>query len=583
MTINKWLSAIMLILYVFKMQAQLTDKRLEIAFDRNDNTTSTYWEVRQFYQNLDKSSEFVRTGDFGMTDIGQPLQEVIIAADGHFTPEQSRKAGKSILFINNGIHPGEPDGIDAMMLFARELVKDKSMRKMLNQVTIVVIPVYNIDGCLNRSRLSRPNQNGPEQYGFRGNAKNLDLNRDFIKCDSKNAYSFNRLFNRWNPDVLIDTHTSNGADYQHTFTLINIHKARLQPILADFMTTEFIPFIYQDMAKKGWNLVPYVMSWGSPDKGIFGFMDSPRYSSGYAALHQTISFMPETHMLKPYKDRVISTLDFLKTVFTFIVNNKDELIKTRKMALTQLMAQDSFTLSYELDKTIVDSIPFQGFEASTKTSLVSGMPRLFYDRSKPWNANIAYWNNYKPTLTIKKPIAYIVPQAYDRIIDLMEINGVKLVSLSNDTIIEVEMYRIDEYETSKHPYEGHYPHSKIKVSPQKVKKQYYRGDYIIYTHQASILYIIETLEPQATDSWFAWNVFDGFLSQKEYYSDYVFEDIAADFLEKNPKVREALETLKLNDAKFRDDGRAQLDFVYKNSPYYEPEHMRYPVARIINE
>lgn len=580
---RRWIFSIILIWSVLHIHAQKIEKGLEIAFDKNDNTTSTYWDVRQFYQNLGKSSPYVRTVDFGMTDIGQPLQEVVIAADGHFSPDQSRKAGKSILFINNGIHPGEPDGIDAMMLFTRDLVKDKTLRKMLNKVTIVVIPVYNIDGCLNRTGLSRPSQNGPELYGFRGNAKNLDLNRDFIKCDSKNALSFNRLFNRWSPDVLIDTHASNGSDYQHTFTLINTHKDRLQPILADYMTKQFVPYIYRDMAKKGWNLVPYVMSWGSPDKGIFGFMDTPRYSSGYAALHQTISFMPETHMLKPYKDRVRSTLDFFKVAFTFIANNKDELRSTRAQAFKQMMVQDSFTLAYTLDKNVVDSIPFQGFLAGNKTSLVSGMPRLFYDRSKPWEANIPYWNTYKPTLSIKKPLAYVVPQAYDHIINLMEINGVKLIKLSRDTVIDVEMYMIDDFETSKSPYEGHYPHSNVKVSPHTVKMQYYRGDYMIYTDQTSLQYIIQTLEPQAADSWFVWNAFDGFLSQKEYYSDYVFEDISADFLEKNPKVREELETHKLNDPKFREDGRAQLDFVYKSTPYYEPEYMRYPVGRIVRK
>ena len=561
--------------------AQQPPDKLRIAFDNNNNTTSTYWEIRQFYQYLAHQSGLVRVYDFGMTDIGQPLQEVIIAADNHFTPEENHKAGKSILFISNGIHPGEPDGMDAMMLFARLLIKDKPIQDLLKQVTIVVIPVYNIDGCLNRTGLSRPNQNGPELYGFRGNAKNLDLNRDFIKCDSRNAYTFNRLFNKWNPDVLIDTHTSNGADYQHTFTLIHTHKANLHPVLSKFMTERFVPYIYRDMADKGWDIVPYVMSLGTPDKGIYGFLDSPRYSSGYAALHHTISFMPETHMLKSYEDRVASTMDFLITVFHFISAHKQDLRQAKAIARIQTMAQDSFTMTYTLDRSKVDSIPFQGFKADTKTSLVSGMPRLYYDKSKPWKANIPFYDEYKPDIKIKKPIAYVIPQAYDRIIELMEINGVRAERLGKDSIIKVEMYKIIDFETSKTPYEGHYPHSKTQVEPIIVQKQYYSGDYIIYTAQASLPYIIQTLEPQATDSWFAWNAFDGFLSQKEYYSDYVFEDIAADYLEKNPDLRVRLERLKLDDPEFAKDGRAQLDFVYKNSPYFEPEYMRYPVGRIV--
>ncbi|HRO09817.1 MAG TPA: M14 family zinc carboxypeptidase [Saprospiraceae bacterium] len=563
------------------LQAQHTAKELKISFDKNNNTSATYTDIRKFYRDLDKMSSWVQVQDFGMTDIGQPLQEVVIASGKHFTPELSRKAGKSVLFINNGIHPGEPDGMDATMLFVRELIQNRQMQDVLKKVTLVIIPVYNIDGCLNRTGLSRPSQNGPELYGFRGNAQNLDLNRDFVKCDSKNAYSFNQLFNKWNPDVLVDTHASNGSDYQHTFTLISTHKERLHPVLSQFMTEAFIPHIYRDMSSKGWDLVPYVMSYGSPDKGIFGFMDSPRYSSGFASLHHTISFMPETHMLKPYKDRVASTLDFLKTMFYFMDDNTAELLKIRNTAINQTMNQDSFVLSYKLDRSRWDSIPFKGYQAGQKTSLVSGMSRLYYDRSKPWNGFIPYYNEYTADITVKKPFAYVVPQAYDKIIDLMKINGVQVTRIAKDTIIEVEMYTIDSYETTKSPYEGHYPHSKTMVSPKLYKNQYFAGDYIIYSQQQSVQYIVQTLEPQATDSWFTWNAFDGFLSQKEYYSDYVFEDIAAEMLEKNPELRVKLEAQKIKDTAFAADGRAQLDFIYKHSPYYEPEYMRYPVGRII--
>ncbi|MCZ2100886.1 MAG: hypothetical protein LC107_05055 [Chitinophagales bacterium] len=555
---------------------------LKIAFDIHDNTSSTYWEVRQFYQHLGQQSDFIRVYDFGMTDIGQPLQEVIIAADGHFTPEDNIKARKAILFINNGIHPGEPEGIDASMLFARRILEDTHLQSLLQHVTIVIIPVYNIDGCLNRTGLTRPSQNGPELYGFRGNAKNLDLNRDFIKCDTKNAYAFNQLFNKWYPDVLIDTHSSNGSDYQHSFTLIHTHKAKLHPTLSRYLTDQLLPYIYREMATKGWDIVPYVMSSGSPENGIYGFLDSPRYSSGYAALHHTLSFMPETHMLKPYKERVASTLDFLNTMLNFVASNKTNLKQTRASARVQTMAQDSFTLSYVLDPRQVDSILFQGYQADHKVSLVSGQPRLYYDRSKPWKAQIPYYDAYQPQLKIKKPIAYVVPQAYDHVLELMQINGVRVERLERDSIIEVEMYKIIDFETAKLPYEGHYIHSKTQVDPILVKNQYFRGDYVIYTAQASVQYIIQTLEPQATDSWFSWNAFDGFLMQKEYYSDYVFEDIAADYLEKNPDLRIKLERLKLDDPDFAKDGRAQLDFVYRHSPYFEPTFRRYPVGRIIH-
>ncbi|MBK8624175.1 MAG: hypothetical protein IPN86_00950 [Saprospiraceae bacterium] len=558
------------------------DKALSIPFDIDKNKTATYEEIRTFYTELDNLSPLVDVNDFGTTDSGQPLQVVVIANDNHFSPEDNRKAGKTLLFINNGIHPGEPDGIDAAMLFAREFVKNPKSSAILKSISIVIIPVYNIDGCINRSSTSRANQNGPEAYGFRANAKNLDLNRDFIKCDSKNAISFNQIFNYWQPDVMIDTHTSNGADYPYTMTLIATQKDKLHPLLSEFMTQNMLPYLYKDMDKKGWEMTPYVFSRGLPDLGIYGFMDTPRYSSGYAALHHTISFMPETHMLKPYKDRVESTLEFLKSTTEYLFMHGTQLAQIRKEVRHLVKNQQTFPLNYTINTQKADSLLFKGYTASYKKSEVSGLERLYYDRNKPWQKVIPYFNHYLPETVIKKPFAYIVPQAYDKIIELMKINGVNMHKLTQDTTLDVEMYLIEKFDTAKNPYEGHYNHSQTEVSTFSTRKKYYKGDYLIYTHQESNRYIVETLEPQATDSWFNWNFFDGILAQKEYFSDYVFEDLAADILNKNPEIRTKLENKKLSDEKFASDGRAQLDFVYKNSPYYEPTHNLYPVARLIN-
>lgn len=556
-------------------------QNLEIPFDKNTNQTASYEEIRTFYYHLNKMNEMAQVSDFGMTDSGHPLQVVVIDKDANFSPEQIRKAGKAIVWINNGIHPGEPDGIDATMLFVRELMTKNP--NWLDNVSLVIIPVYNIDGCINRASHSRANQNGPETYGFRANAKNLDLNRDFIKCDSKNAETFNRLFNEWSPDIMIDTHTSNGADYQYTMTLIATQKDKLHPLLGDFLSQKMLPVLYDDMKADGWEMIPYVNTNGLPETGIYGFLDSPRYSSGYAALHHTISFMPETHMLKPYKDRVLSTKAFIEICIKFISENHKDLLQIRNKVKELIKIQEDFALQYALDKKKKDSILFKGYTAGYKKSLVSGQDRLYYDRNKPWEKNINYYNHYIPELTIKKPVAYVIPQAYDRIIQLMKWNGVKIETIEADTLMDVEMYRIEKYETSKSPYEGHYPHSQTKVSVFQTTKKCYKGDFLIMTNQESNRYIVETLEPQAPDSYFNWNFFDGILSQKEYYSDYVFEDSAGEILEKDQDLRHRLDQNRQMDTKFANDARAQLDFVYKNSAYYEPTYMLYPVARILNQ
>ena len=302
----------------------------------NKNQTATYNEAISFYKKLAASSAQAKLLSYGNTDFGKPLHLLVLSKDKIFDPVQIRKSNKRILLINNGIHPGEPEGIDASMMFARDLLKEN---KLPDDVVICIIPVYNIDGSFNRTSTSRANQNGPEAYGFRGNSKNYDLNRDFIKTDSKNSATFQQIFTLWQPEIFVDTHTSNGADYQYTMTLIPTQKDKLNPVLADYLTGTMVPSLYAGMKKKGFELIPYINSvQETPEAGITGFLESPRYSTGYAALHNVIGFMPETHMLKPYDKRVESTLLLLKT-YVEIVERDARIIGENKQKVYRRMSR----------------------------------------------------------------------------------------------------------------------------------------------------------------------------------------------------------------------------------------------------
>ena len=178
----------------------------KLAFEQDANTTATYHESIQFYEALSQASNLVDLQTWGQSDAGYPLHTIILSKDGIFSPEEIRQSGRLILFINNAIHPGEPCGVDATQLLFRDIAVKGNLMQELEHLVIVAIPFYNIGGGLNRGSHSRANQNGPVAHGFRGNAQNLDLNRDFIKCDSKNAQTFNQLYNYWKTDVFIDNH-----------------------------------------------------------------------------------------------------------------------------------------------------------------------------------------------------------------------------------------------------------------------------------------------------------------------------------------------------------------------------------------
>lgn len=554
-----------------------------IPFETNPNQTLTYQEAIACFETMAAARpDIFHLSTVGSTDIGEPLHVAVLNTAGEFDPEKIRRSGKRILLINNGIHPGEPEGIDATILLLRDYLTKPELLKTLEHLAIVFIPVYNVDGCLNRNSYTRANQEGPESYGFRGNARNYDLNRDFVKCDSRNARTFNQIFQTWMPDIFVDNHTSNGADYQYTMTLIATQHNKLEAPLGEFLEGVMLPELYADMKSRSWEMIPYVDSPSeTPDSGIVGFCDYGRYSTGYAALWNTIGFMPETHMLKPFKDRLWSTYHFMDVVIHFMAKHHEEIGRARAAAFERTKSKSTFHLDYAMDQKKRDTIQFKGYEAGYKPSEVSGLPRLWYDRSKPYEKSIPYYNHFTPSVSVEKPAAYIIPMAWENVIERLNINGVVMQPLKQDLELETETYFIGDFKT-REGWEGHAFHYGVQLEKRKMSRKFRKGDFVIYTNQPANRYLMETLEPNAPDSWFAWNFFEPVLMQKEYFSAYVFEDLAAQFLKDNPAVKTELDAKRAADPVFAGNAAVQLDWVYRKSPWYEPTHRMYPVARVLD-
>jgi hypothetical protein len=561
-------------LFVGAAHAQLTPFELH----KDKNYTATYPEVISYYNKLAKVNPQMKLINYGMTDIGKPLTLVVLSRDKVFDPAIIKKQNKRVLLINNGIHPGEPEGIDASMMFVRDLLKKNALPK---NVVICIVALYNIDGSLNRG-LSRINQNGPSAYGFRGNSRNLDLNRDFIKVDSRNTIALETIINTWKPEIFLDNHTSDGADYQYVMTLIETQKDKQNHILADYTSKTLSPELYKRMKASGFEMTPYVESEDTtPDNGIVSFLETPRFATGYTSQHNIISYITETHMLKEFDKRVWATYDFMQALVD--INERDAKLigEVKARADEDVKQQKTFALNWAVDYKHVDSLSFKGYFGGYKPSEVSGLSRLYYDRSKPFTKTIKYFDNYVVTQTVDKPVAYIIPQAWSKIIDLYKLNKVAMRPLAHDTTIDVQMYYIADYKTGQRPYEGHYLHSGVNLTPTDMKIKFLEGDYVVYTNQALNRFIVETLEPQGVDSYFAWNFFDSMLGSKEGYSPYVFEDVAAELLKKNPDLRKKLDEAKAKDPAMATSASAQLNFVYRNSPYFEKTYLRYPVARLM--
>ncbi len=582
MHLKRILFSVIIILFSGITSAQKKLNDFTTVFEKSKGLeTSTYQETIAFYKDLAAVYPEISLMEMGETDSGFPLHLVVFNTSKEFDFSKIHLDQKNIILINNAIHPGEPDGVDASMMLLRDFVQDKNKIKKLENIVLAVIPMYNVGGALNRNSHSRANQKGPIEYGFRGNAQNYDLNRDFIKTDSKNAKSFAEIFHLVQPDVFIDNHVSNGADYQYGITHLFTQHNNLGNDLGDFIENEMRPNIEASLLKKDIIITPYVNVWGTtPEAGFSQFFDSPRYSTGYTTLFNTLGMMVETHMLKPYKQRVSETYSLLVSVIDFTIKNGAKIKELRSNAVSKILAKETYPLLFELDKNTYSTLQFKGYEGSYIDSKVTNGKRLYYDRTKPYTKPVKYFNNYIPSKEIQLPKAYILKQGWWKVLERLKDNNIEYLVFKNDTTIIAEEQHIKDYKTSPRPFEGHYMHSKTEVSSTTKKVLFSKGAVYIPTQQNGVRYIVETLEAEATDSFFNWNFFDTILEQKEHFSSYVFEDIAEKLLLENPTLRDLLRQKMTTDQDFAESPEAQLDFVYKNSPYYETAHLKLPVYKV---
>ena len=547
------------------------------------NYTPTYDEVIEMYQKLDAHYRNARLIEKGVTDCGKPIHIFVINDSSEFDPQKIREAGKSVLLINNGIHPGEPAGIDASLEFADDLLRnEKAKNQLLQKTAIIIIPVYNIGGHLHRNAFNRANQTTPIETGFRGNAANLDLNRDFTKCDSDNAKSFTRIFHEWNPDIFLDTHTTNGSDHQYSLTLVGPQPDRFPPVQEKFIREQMLPSLYNEMKNGDYEMIPYV-NWvhNDPKLGIQMMEEFPRYSSGFAGLFHSYGMMTENHVYKNYADRVKSCNQFIWKLAEFTAENSEEIISTRKQGIAESVEAENYPLSYEPDTTQFSEMEFKGYEVNEKqVSKITGLERFGYDHNKPYTAKIKYFDVYKNAETINIPEYYILPQAWDEVAERLALNNVEMRRLKNDTILEVQVDYIEDFSSPERPYNGHYFHSKVETRSEVQKIRYFAGDYIIPVRQDKIKYIVEMLEPKAADSFFRWNFFDSILDNREYFSSYGFEENALKYLDEHPEFKKEFLKKQRNDAEFAKDHRAQLAYIYNTTEWFEETARRYPVGRI---
>ncbi|HEX7816977.1 M14 family metallopeptidase [Dyella sp.] len=524
---------------------------------------------------------------FGTSPQGRPLIAIVASGNGSFTPEEARKAGKPVVLVQAGIHPGEIEGKDAGLMLLRDFAVTGKLPHLLDHVVLIYIPVFSVDGHEQSSPYNRINQNGPDSMGFRGQAQYLNLNRDYIKADAPEMQAWLALWNRWLPDFFVDVHTTDGADYQYDLTWYTEDPHKLDPGVAAWQQHLMIDQALPAYEKRGHLASIYLefTDGRDPRKGIENFGSGPRFSTGYVALQNRPALLIETHMLKSYQVRVRATYDLVELLLQDIGRDPASLLAVNRHADDAVIAragqaQASVPITFKPDP---QATPFQlkGYAFSLSHSDISDSTWIQYDPRKPQTYTIDNRNGLLPDITITPPAAYAVPAQWTDIIARLDAHGIVYRRMDHAMTLHASGYQLDHPHWAAKPFEGHLMLTGFDLASSSRDIALPAGSVIVPMDQRAANVAINLLEPQAPDSLLRWGYLNAIFEPKEYGEPRVLEKLARDMMDKDPALKNEFERKLKDDPAFAKDSNARLSFFFQRSPWYSVQGVgAYPVLRL---
>lgn len=551
--------------------------------------TSDYDETMRFVRQVEGASRWVKVVSYGTSPQGRELPLVILSKERAFTPEAAFATGKPIVLIQNGIHSGEIEGKDASLALMRDVAALRTRPELLDSAIVLVLPIFSVDAHERRGRYNRINQNGPEEMGWRSNAVGLNLNRDYLKVETAEMRAMiGNVYTRWWPHLLIDNHTSNGADFQIDLMVSVNHGAGTPPSIDRWMAEAYEGRVVERAKRMGHVTGPYFdPRRGDIRQGLDYWNSTPRYSTGYPPLHGRAAVLVETHMLKPYATRVKATYDLMIATLEELNVRPRELTRAVEQAEAEAVrrpaARDSAGRALVLSSRGTErSVPFEfkGYAFKREWSDITGsqVPRY---TSTPWDTILPLYRETVPALSVPTPVGYVVPQEWTAARDRLDIHGVKYRRFAKAWTDTVEMARVAGWTAERNLNEGHYPTRIGRVERLRRVRTFRPGDLWVPCDQRSSAVAVNLFEPQAPDGLAYWNVFDTVMIQKEYGEDYVIEPLARKMLAENPALKREFEAKVAADSSFAKDPGARVNFFFNRSPWADPEQNVLPVARAL--
>jgi hypothetical protein len=547
--------------------------------------TSSYEETLDFLRRLQAHFPEMYLGFYGTSQEGRAMPFVVVSREKAFTGRKAQRLGKPIVLIQNGIHAGEIEGKDASLLLLRDLAEGKHGR-ILDAVTLVVLPIYNVDGHERISPYNRPNQDGPHQgMGFRTTTNGLDLNRDYLKISSEEARSLVALVNDWRPHLHVDDHVTDGIDMDWVLTW-SWAEAPQAPAPVDAWLRGHMPAVLAATEKAGVPQGPYVdlVERNDPAKGFSSWVGQPRYSTGYFPLRNRPSILVEMHSYKPYRQRVLSNRDFLFALLDEIAREPEALTHAVAEAEAAEVAKgkpdappSQVVVNFE-QSDVPDRIRLPVFAGTMKTSVVSGEPLLLFHRGQLDAKEVPWFHGSKATLSLPRPRGYLVLPGWPQIEQRLRGQGLRVERLTRPAELDVETMRLSEPKPAPATYQG-LTRVSAKVTRATEPRHIPAGALWVPADQPDFEVAVQLLEPEAVDSLLSWGLLSSIFEGKEYIDPRVLEGLAAEKL-KDPRIA-AEWTAALADAKFAADTNARYQWWFRHTPYWDERVGLLPYYRVM--
>lgn len=526
----------------------------------------------------------VRCVEFGRSPEGRTMLALVVTASGALEPKEARTKGIPVVLAQGGIHAGEIDGKDAGFLALREMLEGKATRRALESIVLVFVPVLSVDGHERFGRWNRPNQNGPEEMGWRTTAQSLNLNRDYTKVDARETRALLRLLDAWDPILYVDLHVTDGAQFEHDVANVAepvyVGDPQLQPAGRALLRELNAKLTAQGSLPL--DFYPSLVETDNPASGFKVGAYTPRFSTGYWALRNRYAVLIETHSWKDYATRVGITRNAIVDLAEMTAQHGREWMSLARAAdeRARHLGGEEVALEYD-DGPNVRTIDFRGYAYTRKPSAISGGTVTHYDASKPqiWRVPL------RDTVIVKTAVraprgGYLIPSAHAAwVAERLAVHGIEFSLVDKPLAgLNVETFRATRATFATAPSEGRTTAS-FEGSWQSERRDVPAGSLYVPVGQPKARLVMALLEPQSTDSFAAWGFFNAAFEAKEYMEPYVAEQVAEEMLAKDAATAAEFKRRLAEDADFAQSPEARLEFFFRRHPAWDERRDLYPVFR----